>query len=57
MRLSASSHLAMAIFCWLPPENAPAGGPERAAVDLDPVEHARRPPSVSARVVDQAAAR
>src|SRR4051794_15786603 len=25
MRLPASSHLPMASFCWLPPENAPAG--------------------------------
>ena len=24
MRLSASNHLAITIFCWLPPENAPA---------------------------------
>ena len=40
-RLSASSHLAIAIFCWLPPEKAPTARPQRAAIDLDPVERRR----------------
>ena len=43
MRLSASSHLATAIFCWLPPEKTLTRRPQRAALDFDPVEDALRP--------------
>ena len=40
MRLSASSHLATAIFCWLPPENDADPRPQRAVIDFDAVEDA-----------------